>query len=40
MMNKDFGWCFIGSGGIARRVLADILPRTQGGYLAAVYYNT
>jgi predicted dehydrogenase len=31
-----FGWCFIGSGNITERVMKD-LPRTRGGYLAAVY---
>lgn len=31
-----FGWCFIGSGNITRRVMAD-MGKTRGGYLAAVY---
>lgn len=39
MAEKTFGWCFIGAGSIAHRVLAD-LPRSQGSYIAAVYSRT
>ncbi|MDR2752517.1 MAG: Gfo/Idh/MocA family oxidoreductase, partial [Clostridiales bacterium] len=35
MANKDFGLCFIGSGGIARRVLADLSKHSEGCYLAS-----
>lgn len=33
---ERFGWCFIGAGRIAERVLADF-PRAQGAYLASVH---
>ncbi len=39
MDDRRFGWCFIGSGGITRRVMRD-MGRTDGGYLAAVYSKT
>ncbi len=32
---RDFGWCFVGAGAIASRVLKD-LGQTNGGYMAAV----
>ena len=40
MSKRDFGWCFIGSGNITRRVLADILEYGNGGYPASVYSKT
>ena len=39
MNEKKFGWCFIGSGGIANRVMED-MPYTTGSYPAAVYSRT
>jgi len=39
MSEKKFGWCFIGSGGIANKVMTD-MPYTNGGYPAAVYSRT
>jgi predicted dehydrogenase len=39
MAAKKFGWCFIGSGSITKRVLADF-DKTDGGYLASVYSRT
>ncbi|MDR2570822.1 MAG: Gfo/Idh/MocA family oxidoreductase [Oscillospiraceae bacterium] len=39
MSSNDFGWCFIGSGGIANKVMGD-MPFSDGGYLAAVYSRT
>ena len=39
MKEKTFGWCFIGSGGIANKVMGD-MPYTNGGYSAAVYSRT
>jgi len=38
-MDKKFGWCFIGSGGIANKVMGDMVY-TNGGYPAAVYSRT
>ena len=40
MRSKDFGWCFIGSGGITERVLPDIINYADGSYPAAVYSKT
>ena len=39
MSEKKFGWCFIGSGGIANKVMGDMLY-SNGGYCAAVYSRT
>ena len=36
----DFGWCFIGSGGITDRVLTDVLGYASGSYPAAVFSRT
>ena len=36
MRDKRFGWCYIGSGGIANKVTGD-MPYTNGGYPAVVY---
>lgn len=38
-MKGNFGWCFVGAGSIAHRVMADMY-KTDGGYLAAVCANT
>lgn len=38
-MKRTFGWCFIGAGNIAKRVLAD-LQWAQGAYIASVYART
>ena len=40
MALNDFGWCFIGSGAITKRVLNDILQYSKGSYPAAVYSQT
>ena len=40
MSEKKFGWCFIGSGGIANKVMGDIHYTVGGGYPAAVYSRT
>ena len=40
MRTRDFGWCFIGSGGITGRVLPDMLNYADGSYPAAVYSKT
>ncbi|MDR1558785.1 MAG: Gfo/Idh/MocA family oxidoreductase [Clostridiales bacterium] len=40
METKDFGWCFIGSGGITNRILPDVLKYSNGNYPAAVYSKT
>ena len=39
MYEKKFGWCFIGCGGIANKVMTD-MPYTNGSYPAAVYSRT
>jgi len=39
MNNRKFGWCFIGSGGIANKVMGD-MQYTDGSYPAAVYSRT
>ena len=39
MNNNKFGWCFIGSGGIAKKVMGD-MQYTNGSYPAAVYSRT
>ena len=36
MSQRDFGWCFIGAGGITERVMNDF-PHAQGSYPAAVW---
>lgn len=35
-MDRSFGWCFVGSGRITRRVLKD-MPYMKGSYVATVY---
>jgi len=40
MNEKKFGWCFIGSGGIANKVMTDMPYTVNGGYPAAVYSRT
>ena len=40
MDNKKFGWCFIGSGGIATKVMGDMPYTVNGGYPAVVYSRT
>lgn len=38
-MSERFGWCFIGAGGIVKRVMPE-MQKTNGGFLASIYSPT